>query len=103
MIRGTRSRYCGSIRFSHRSGGSLAWLSVETMKYFLGSSAWAVRSHPVWPGVSRRHRFGALMATSLMLSSVLYRVPHVPAYIAWRRHYVVRTQPVGMKRGDRCL
>jgi hypothetical protein len=70
MIRGTRSRYFASIRFSHRSGGSFAWLSVETMKYFFGSPARAVRSHPEWPGVSKRHKFGALIGTSSMVSSV---------------------------------
>src|SRR5215469_12659217 len=75
MMRGTRSRYCGAMRVSHRSGGSLAWLSVETMKYFFGSSARAVRCHPAWPGVSRRHRLGALMAASLMRSSVVMTVP----------------------------
>src|SRR4051812_24692979 len=50
MIRGTRSRYLASIRFSQRSGGSLAWLSVETMKYFFGSPTRAVRTQPEWPG-----------------------------------------------------
>src|SRR5690606_2000617 len=64
MMRGTRSRYLGSIRFSQRSGGSLAWQSVETTKYLFGSSARMVRAQPSWPGVSSRHRFGALIATS---------------------------------------
>src|SRR4051812_20987708 len=66
MMRGTRSRYWASIRFSHRSGGSLAWLSVETMKYFFGSPTRAVRTQPEWPGVSRRQRLGALIGTSFI-------------------------------------
>src|ERR1700677_4147001 len=62
MMRGTRSRYFASILFTHKSAGSLACESVETMKYLFGSPTRAVRCHPVWPGVSRRHKFGALIS-----------------------------------------
>src|SRR5580693_4732639 len=62
MMRGTRSLYLASIRVTQRSAGSLACESVETMKYLFGSPARAVRAHPVWPGVSRRHKFGALIS-----------------------------------------
>src|SRR4051812_6892861 len=62
MILGTRSRYFASIRVTQRSAGSLACESVETMKYLFGSPACAVLFQPEWPGVSRRHRFGALIS-----------------------------------------
>src|ERR1700679_3847798 len=62
MMRGTRSLYLASMRVTHRSAGSLACESVETMKYLFGPRARGVPPQPVWPGVSSRHRFGALIS-----------------------------------------
>ena len=61
MTRGTRSRYFASMRVAHRSAGSLACASAETMKYFRGSPGRAVRGQLAWPGVVRRQRLGSLM------------------------------------------
>src|SRR6185437_12823819 len=84
MIRGTRSRYCAGMRFTHRSGGSFAWLSVETMKYFFGSSTRAVRCQPPWPGVSSRQRLGALISTAwLMGFSLGVFIPAGSLALSW--------------------
>src|ERR1700742_632734 len=97
MMRGTRSRYFASIRVTHKSAGSLACESVETMKYLFGSPARAVLVHPVWPGVSRRHKFGALISVCrdwLMDFSVLLIVTG-----SYRRVGSLSSTGHGMDRG----
>src|SRR5947209_17570968 len=50
-MRGSRLRYCGSIRSSQRLGGSFTWQSAETIKYLFGAPGVATRGQPSWPGV----------------------------------------------------
>ena len=52
--RGMRWRYLLSTRFSQRSGGSLTWLSAETMKSLFAAPGVATRGQPSWPGVAAR-------------------------------------------------